>query len=71
MNSTKLMLLGILLMLLGIGLGTSIVPALFSTSSGSGVYLSILKFIPGIEAFFIVIGLIIGVIGFTQKERKI
>jgi hypothetical protein len=70
MNSTKLMLLGILLMLLGIGLGTSIVPALFSTSSGSGV-LSILKFIPGIEAFFIVIGLIIGIIGFTQKERKI
>lgn len=71
MNSTKLMLLGILLMLLGVGLGTSIVPALFTTSSGSGVSLSILKFIPGIEAFFIVIGLIIGIIGFTQKERKI
>lgn len=70
MKSTKLMLLGVLLMLLGIGLGTSIVPALFSTSGGSGVPLSVLKFLPGIEAFFIIIGLIIGIIGFTQKESK-
>jgi hypothetical protein len=68
MKSTKLMLLGVLLMLLGIGLGTSIVPALFS--NGSRAFVQVLEFFPGIEAFFIIIGLIVGIYGYTQKETK-
>jgi hypothetical protein len=68
MKSTKLMLLGVLLMLFGIGLSSSIVPALFT--NGKSNYVQLLSFSPGIEAFFVIIGLIIGIYGYFRKEIK-
>lgn len=67
MKSTKLMLMGGLLMLLGISLATSIAPAIFGISA-LGNTPALLKFFPGIEAFLVVIGFVMGVVGFTQKD---
>ena len=63
------MLLGVLFLLLGIGLGTSIVPALYTTVGNNATSVSMLKLVPGIEAFLIIIGFIIGIIGFVQQEK--
>ncbi|GLV55071.1 hypothetical protein KDH_19180 [Dictyobacter sp. S3.2.2.5] len=67
MKSTKLMLMGILLMLLAVCLATSISQALFNMSASNPPI--ILKFFPGIEAFLVVIGFVMGVVGFFQREN--
>ncbi|GCE30574.1 hypothetical protein KDA_60580 [Dictyobacter alpinus] len=66
MKSTKLMLMGILLMLLAVSLGTSIAPALFNISASNPFF--VIKLFPGIEAFLVVIGFVMGVVGFFQKD---
>ncbi|GHO83720.1 hypothetical protein [Dictyobacter formicarum] len=66
MKSTKLMLMGILLMLLAVCLATSISQALFNMSASNPPF--ILKLFPGIEAFLVVIGFVMGVVGFFQQD---
>lgn len=68
MKSTKLMLLGLLLMLLAIGLAQNIAPAIFSVSGNAPP--PILKYFPGFEAFLLVIGVATGIVGYFQKEPK-
>ena len=69
MRNTKLMLLGIMLMVLGISIATSVAPAIFSNSNGVGTSVQMLRFLPGIEVFLIIIGFVLGLIGFFQKEK--
>ena len=69
MRHTKLMLLGIMLMVLGISMATSIVPAIYSNSNGIGTSVQALRFLPGIEVFLIIIGFVLGLIGYFQKEK--
>lgn len=64
MKSTKLMQLGILVMLLGIGLVLGITQALYNL----GVPFMILRAMPALGGIIIVVGFIIGVIGFMQKN---
>ncbi|GER91006.1 hypothetical protein KDW_51680 [Dictyobacter vulcani] len=68
MKSTKLMLMGILLIMLAVSLATSISQALFNMSASNPPF--ILKLFPGIEAFLVVIGFAMGVIGFFQKDQS-
>jgi hypothetical protein len=68
MKSTKLMLLGLLLMLLAVGLAQNIAPAIYSVSSGAPP--AILKYFPGFETFLLVIGVATGIVGFFQREPK-
>ncbi len=64
MNSTKLMQLGILVMLFGIGLTLSITQAAFNL----GASLSILRLLPIIGSITTVVGFVIGVYGFLQED---
>ncbi len=64
MKSTKVMQLGILIMLLGIGLVLGITQALYNL----GVPFMILRAMPALGGIIIVVGFIIGVIGFMQKN---
>lgn len=68
MKSTKLMLLGLLLMLLAIGLSLDIAPTIFSVYGR--VPLPILTYFPGFEVFLLVIGVAMGIVGYFQKEPK-
>jgi hypothetical protein len=68
MKSTKLMLLGLLLMLLAVGLAQNIAPAIYSVSGSTPP--PILKYFPGFEAFLLVVGLATGIVGYFQKDPK-
>jgi hypothetical protein len=68
MKSTKLMLLGLILMLLAIGLAQNIAPAIYGVSGTTPP--SILKYFPGFEAFLLIIGLATGIVGYFQKDPK-
>jgi hypothetical protein len=79
MKQTKLMLLGILLILFGIAMATSIAPAVYSaygayatgssTVSNAPFQVQALRFFPGIEVFLIIIGVVVGLVGYFQKEK--
>jgi hypothetical protein len=65
MKSVKLMQLGIVIMVFGIGLAVAISPTIFSNIPSP--YL--LKLLSTLETVIILIGLLLGIIGFVQKER--
>ncbi len=64
MRSTKLMLLGALFMLLGVGIAVALTPTLLHLVS-----LEVLNALPGLESGLIIVGFIIGVVGFVQKPE--
>ena len=64
MRSTKVMQLGILIMLLGIGLVLGIAQAAYNI----GVPFFIIRALPVLGSIITVIGFIVGVVGFTQKD---
>lgn len=65
MKSTKLMLLGILIMLLGISLAVGVIQAI---ALRLGIAFGIINTFPDIAAVAILAGLIVGVVGFFQKS---
>jgi hypothetical protein len=65
MKSVKLMQLGIVIMIFGIGLAVAISPTIFSNAAP----LYLLRLLPALETIIILIGLLLGIIGYVQKER--
>ena len=65
MKSVKLMQLGIVIMVFGIGLAVAISPTIFSNAAP----LYLLRLLPALETIIILIGLLLGIIGFVQKEQ--
>jgi hypothetical protein len=64
MKSTKIMQLGMLIMLLGVGLVLGITQALYNL----GVPFAILRAMPVLGAIIIFVGFIVGIVGFAQKD---
>ena len=65
MRATKLMLLGILIMLLGISLAVGVTQAV---ALRMGVGFGIINTFPDVAAIAILIGFIVGLVGFFQKS---
>ena len=59
------MQLGIVIMLFGIGFAVAISPTIFSNTAP----LYLLRLLPALETIIILIGLLLGIIGYVQKER--
>lgn len=66
MRSTKLMLLGILLMLLGVSLGIGIMQAI---ALRIGISFDAINSLPIVSAIIIIAGFIIGLVGFFQRSE--
>jgi hypothetical protein len=64
MKSVKLMQLGIVIMVFGVGFAVAISPTIFSNTAP----LYLLRLLPALETVIILIGLLLGIIGFVQKE---